>query len=109
MTSKNISVMDSAENTVTEPEEMRETWRQYTESVYDRDEKPKIEDLQIEEREEVDEDEIEPRVLNSDILLAISEIKEGKVAGVDEISTKMLKSLRVKGSQKLYDICKDMY
>ena len=38
-------------------------------ALYDKDRKPKIEDLQVEEREEVDEDEAGPEVLKSKILL----------------------------------------
>ena len=40
MVSKNASVKDSKGNIVTEPEEVRERWRQYIESLYDRDGKP---------------------------------------------------------------------
>src|SRR3989442_6064182 len=36
-------------------------------------------------------------------------MKEGKAAGVDEISAEMLKSLGEKAIQELCDICKDMY
>src|SRR3989442_12251994 len=56
MMRKNLGVKDGAGSTVTEPEEVRETWRQYIGSLYDRDGKPKKEDLQIEERDEVDGD-----------------------------------------------------
>src|SRR2546425_727281 len=55
MTSNYMGVMNSAGNTVTESEEVRETSRQYIESLYDKDGKPKIEDLQVEKREEVDD------------------------------------------------------
>src|SRR5437867_4823184 len=109
MTNKNVSVRDSAGNMVNEPEEVKETWRQYIESLYDKDGKPKIEDLQVEERGEVDDDVAGPEVLKSEILLAISEMKEGKAAGVDEIPSEMLKSLGEKATQELCDICKDMY
>ena len=109
MTRENLDVKDNAENTVTEPKEVRETWRQYIESLYDKDGKPKKEDLQIEERDEVDDDEEGPEVLKSEMLLAISEMKEGKAAGVDEIPSEMLKSLGEKATQELCDICKDMY
>src|SRR5206468_13026747 len=37
MTHKNVSVRDSARNMVNEPEEVKETWRQYIESLYDKD------------------------------------------------------------------------
>ena len=94
---------------VNEPEEVKETWRQYIESLYDKDGKPKIEDLQVEEREEIDEDVAGPEVLKSEILLAISEMKEEKAAGVGEIPSEMLKSLGEKATQELCDICKNMY
>src|SRR6267154_1424476 len=106
---KNASVKDDVGKTVTEPEEVRERWRQHIESLYDRDGKPKIEDLQVEEREEVAEDEIGPQVLKSEILLTISEMKEGKAAGVGEIPTEMLKSLGKKAMQELCDICQSIY
>ena len=48
MASKNASVSNDVGNIVTKPDEVRERWRQYIESLYDRDEKPKIEDLQVE-------------------------------------------------------------
>ena len=41
MTNKNVSVVDSAGNTVTQSEEVRETWRQYIEYLIDEDGKPK--------------------------------------------------------------------
>ena len=91
--SKNVSVADSAGNIITEPEEVRETWRSYIESLYDKYGKPKGEDLHVAEEEEVKEDEKEPTVLKSEILLAISERKEGKAVGVYEIIAEMLKSL----------------
>src|SRR5437867_11375118 len=75
----------------------------------DNDGKPKVEDLQVEENEEVDDDEEGPEVLKSEILLAISEMKEGKAAGVDEIPSEMLKSVGEKATQEVCDICKDMY
>src|SRR6267154_2030669 len=71
--------------------------------------KPKIENLQVQEGEEVDEDEKGPQVLKSEILLALSEMKEGKAVGVDEIPAEMLKSLGEKAIQELCDICQNMY
>src|SRR6267154_812637 len=106
---KSASVKDDAGNIVTEPEEVRERWRQYIESLYDRDGKPKIEDIQVEEREEVDEEEIGPQVLKSEILVAISEMMEGKAVGVDAIPAEMLKCLGEKATQELCDICQSMF
>ena len=73
--------MDSSGHIVADPEEVRETWKQYIESMYDKDGQPKKEDLRFEEEEEVDTDEKGPTVLKSEILSAISEMKEGKAVG----------------------------
>ena len=48
-------------------------------------------------------------MLKSEMLLAISELKEGKAVGVDEIPAEMLRSLGEKALQEVYDICQDMY
>ncbi len=107
--SRNARVTDSAGNTITEPEGVRERWRLYIEALYDKEGKPKKEDLQVEAEEGVEEDERGPAVLKSEILLAISELKEGKAVGVDEIPAEMLKRLGEKALQEVYDICQDMY
>ena len=53
--------------------------------LYDKDGKPKKEDLKLEEEAEVETDEKGPTILGSEILSAISEMKEGKAMGVDDI------------------------
>ena len=45
-----MGIIDSSEIIVTDPEEVRETWKQYIESLYDKDGKPKIEDLKLRKR-----------------------------------------------------------
>ena len=87
---KNKEIKDSAGVIVNEPEEVREQWRLYIESLYDKDGKPKSDDLQVEEEAEVEDDEKGPAVLKSEILAAIAQIKEGKAVGVDEIPADML-------------------
>src|SRR5688572_12973056 len=109
VTHKNVEVTDSAGNTITDAEEVRETWRAYTECLYDKDGKPKVEDLQIEEEEDVEEEEKGPTLLKSEILAAISEMKDGKAVGVDEISAEMLKNLGKKAMQEVCEICQNIY
>jgi hypothetical protein len=82
---------------------VREKCRQYIESLYDKDGKPKKEHLQVGEGEEVDEDEKGSAVLKSEMLSAISEIKEGKVLGANEIQLEIFKSL-AKAIQELCEI-----
>ena len=53
--SLNMGITESSENIVTDPEEVRETWKQYIESLYDKDGKPKKEGLKFEEEVETDE------------------------------------------------------
>ena len=63
-------------------------------SLYDKDGKLKVENLHVEEEKKFIEDEIESSTLISEILLAISETKKGKVMSVDAIPAEMLKSRR---------------
>ena len=91
---KNIEIKDSTGVIVNEPEEVREQWRLYIESLYDKDGKPKSDDLQFEEETEVEDDEKEPAVIKSEILAAIAEIKEGKAVGVDEVTAEILETGR---------------
>ena len=109
VTSKNTSVKNSVGDIVTNPEEVRETWRLYIESLYNKDGKPKTEELQVEEEEEVEEEEKGPTVLKSEICAAIKEMKEGKAVGVDDIPAEMWKNLGEKALEEIYEICQWMY
>jgi hypothetical protein len=76
---------------VTDLEEVREIWKLYIESLYDKDGKPKKEDLNLEEEGEVETDVKGSTILQSEILSAIAEMKEGKAVEVDDIPAEMLK------------------
>ena len=106
---KKACVADSAGNILSEPEEVREAWRIYIESLYDKDGKPREEELKIEKQEEVEEDEKGPAILKSEFQAALLEMKEEKAVGVDDIPTEMLKSLGEKALQELYEIYQQMY
>ena len=77
--------------------------------MYDKDGKPKTEDLQIEEEQDVEEEEKGPKLLKTEILAAISEMKDGKAVGVDEVPAEMLKNLGEKAVQEVCEICQDIY
>ena len=64
-------VADDAGNRITESEEVRERQRMYTEQFYDKGGKPKLEELQVEEAEEVEEDDKGPGVIKNKILAAL--------------------------------------
>src|SRR6187399_1029240 len=106
---KNIEIKDSTGVVVNEPKEVREQWRLYFGSLYDKDGKQKSDDLQVEEEADVEDDEKGPAVLKSEILAAIAEIKEGKAVGVDEVPSAMLKRLGDKALQEIVEICQRMY
>ena len=109
ISNRSISVKDKEGNVIDDPSEVREHWRMYIESLYDKDGKPQNEDLKIEEEREVDEDEKGPEILRSEVMAALKEMKEGKAVGVDEIPAEMLKSLGDKAEQEIHGICKSMY
>jgi hypothetical protein len=94
---------------VTEEEEMRETWREYIEELYDKKGKPKTEDLEIEMETDVAEDEKSPGILDSEVRHAIEEMKNDKAVGVDNIPAEFLKTLGKKGIREMIDICQGMY
>jgi hypothetical protein len=103
----NMGITDSSGIIVTDPGEVRETWKQYIESLYDKDIKPKKEDLKLEE--EVEKDEKGPTILKSQILSVIAEMKEGKAVGVDDIPAEMFQSLGEKALREICGICQGMY
>ena len=100
----NIGITDSSGNMVNDPAEVRETWRQYIESLYDKDGKPKKEELKFKEEDEVNMDEKGPTVLRSEILSAISEMKEGKAVGVDVSQQNVEKSGREGVERNLWNL-----
>ena len=71
VSNKSSSIKDSAGNLITDPEEVKDRWRMYIESLYDRDGKPKIVELPVEAKVDVKEDDKVPTVLKSEILAAI--------------------------------------
>src|SRR5206468_10827585 len=78
VSNKSSSIKDSAGNLITDSEEVKERWRVYTESLYDKDGKPKIEELQVEAKVEVIEDDKGPTVLKSEILTSSNKRNEGR-------------------------------
>jgi len=61
---------------LTEPEEIQRRWQEYTETLYDKDGKPKLEDMEVEEENEVSLEAQGPSLLESEIRMAIKEMKQ---------------------------------
>ena len=106
---RNIVIKDQRGVLLTEPEEIRQRWKEYTELLYDMDGKPKIEEMNIEREEEVGKDAIGPSILESEIRAAIQEMKNKKSEGIDNIPAELLKSLGEKATEELVKLCQQMY
>ena len=94
---------------LTKPETVKNRWKQYVESLYDKTGKPSNEDMKMELLDELDEDEIGPGLLTEEITKAIKDMKERKAVGVDDIPSEFLKMLGDKGIEELVCLCKSMY
>jgi len=108
-TSRSAAIKDLDGNLLTEPEEVRKRWKDYVEILYDKEGKPKPEDMQLEGEDNVPEDFKGPEVMESEILAAIKEMKNKKAVGVDEIPAEFWKVLGEKGTRELVSLCKEMY
>jgi hypothetical protein len=94
---------------LTEPQEVMNRWKEYTEELYCRDSKPKMEELDVENEEDVEEDGMGPTLLESEIKEAIRAMKCGKAVGVDGIPAELLKMLDDEQIRSLEKLCQDMY
>lgn len=94
---------------VKDDKEARETWRKYMEDLYDKKGKPKMENLETIQETEVEEDKKGPGLLDSEIIKAIQEMREGKAAGIDEIPAELIKKMGKKGEEEMIGLCKRMY
>ena len=73
---------------MTEPDEIRNRWKEYIEILYDKNGKPQNEEMGIELEFDVDEDSKGPVILDSEVTNAIEALKVGKVIGPDGIPAK---------------------
>ena len=106
---RNVAIKDANGNLLTEPNEVRNRWKEYIEVLYDKDGKPKPEEMEVEKEREVQEDFKGPGILQSEIEMAIGNLKNGKAVGADGIPSEFLKALGEKGSSEFSELCKEMY
>ena len=79
------------------------------EALYDKNGKPKSDEVELEKSDEVNDDERGPDLLKEEIENAINNMKDNKAAGVDGIPAEFLKALGHKGTNELVSMCQDMY
>jgi hypothetical protein len=96
-------------NLLTDPADIRNRWKEYIELLYDKENKPKEEELSIEEENIVGEDYKGPDISESEVIAAIREMKNNKAVGVDGIPAEILKTLGEDTLKEIVKLCKDMY
>ena len=103
------TVKDGSGKLLTEPQEIQNRWKEYTEVLYDKSGKPNMDDIKLEEEQQVHPDDLGPQLLHSEIKAAITEMKTNKAVGVDGIPAEFWKTLGDKAMRELVELCKDMY
>ena len=70
---------------LTEPEEIRNRWKEYIETLYDKNRKPQNEEIGIELELDVDENSKGPLILDSEVTNAIETLGVGMAIGTDGV------------------------
>ena len=107
--SSSIAIKDGNGVLVSEPEEVRNRWKEYIEQLYCGCDKPKLEELGVELEDDVEEDEKGPEIIEQEIRTAIKDMKKGKPVGPDGIPAELLKILGEEAYKHLERICQKMY
>ena len=77
---------------MTEPEKIRNRWKEYIELLYNKESKPSEDEMEV-ELEEVESGSLGPEVLESEIEKSIKQMKDRKAVSVDDIPEEMSKAL----------------
>ena len=106
LAAKSAAINDENGVLISEIEEVKLRWKKYIEDLYSKSNKPKLEDLDLENECEVDGDQRGPDLLSEEIYAGIMEMKDGKAVGVDDVPAEFLKMLDGRTMEKLIDLCK---
>ena len=82
-------------------------WKEYTEDLYGKDSKPNV--IFIEERRDVEEDNVGPKILEDEVRQALTDLKNNKAEGIDNIPAEMLKAMGEDGIKHLANLCNMIY
>ena len=102
------TVKDKNGKLLSNPDDVRERWREYIEELYDKENRPKEEEMGN-YTETPSEKDIGPLLLKDEIVNAIKEMKVKKSEGIDEIPAEFIKSLGEKATERLVEICQTVY
>lgn len=103
------AIKDKNGEMLVDEEGVRARWREYVEDLYDNKGKPKEEDMEIEDAEDVDVNNKGPEIIREEIWKAVQQIKENKAVGIDEIPAEFWKILGERGMEELVGLCQEMY
>src|SRR6478609_756228 len=103
------AIKDETGKLLTEPEQIRNRWKEHIETLYDKNGKPQNEEMGIVLELDVDEDSKGPVILDSKVTNAIEALKVGKAIGPDDIPAGFGNVLGAKGTMELVELCKEMY
>src|SRR6478609_6434340 len=103
------AMKDETGKLLTEPEAIRNRWKEYIETLYDKNGEPQNEEIGIELELDVDKDSKGPVILDSEVTNAIEALQVGKVIGPDSIPAEFWEVLGAKETKELVELCKEMY
>ena len=92
---------------VTERGEVQSRWMDFVEDLCDG--RNRLERLTLEEKSGVEEDNLGPGILDTEIERALRDMKARKAVGVDNIPCELLKNLGRDGKRVLYELIRRIY
>lgn len=101
-------IRDEGGKLLTEHTQIMERWRQYFKSLLEDDDTYETPNSEDNEQQEENEYAMET-ITTEELEKAISKLKLGKAAGIDEITPEMIKFLNTEGKEKLLEILNIAY
>jgi hypothetical protein len=94
---------------LTSENKIRGRWKEYLEELYNKEGKPELEELSLENVDNVEKDQMGPELLDREIEDAIKKLKQRKAQGCDNIPAELLQNIGIDASKELKMICKEIY
>jgi ATP-dependent exoDNAse (exonuclease V) beta subunit len=94
---------------ITEPDKIRERWKEYLEQLYDKAGNQRRKESQWNEKLSFLKIAKALHCFTSEIIEAIKDMKKNKAVGVDDVPAEFLKALGEEGTKELVEMCKEMY
>ena len=89
-------------------EDIMSRWKEYVEELYDKDGRPTIDEIKIEEEEDVQVDEMGPELMEEEIEAAVMDLKEKKAEGIDGIPAEFWRNVGTGAMREIVSLCKEI-